>query len=63
MSHVANVASASSPGLLSRWITAARSPFVVLPPEERPAHSRYVPQHNDYLESAALKRDGTALRT
>jgi len=56
MSHIANVATASSPGLLSRWITAARSPFVVLPPEERPAHSRYVPRHNDYLESAALKR-------
>jgi hypothetical protein len=56
MSHVANVANASSPGLLSRWITAARSPFVVLPPEERSAHSRYVPRHNDYLESAALKR-------
>ena len=47
---------APRPSLLSRWITAARSPFVVLPPQERPAHSRYVPRHNDYLESAALKR-------
>jgi hypothetical protein len=56
MSHLANAANASSTSLLSRWITAARSPFVVLPPEERPAHSRYVPRHNDYLESAALKR-------
>ncbi|HTY27207.1 MAG TPA: hypothetical protein VMD51_03540 [Mycobacterium sp.] len=56
MSHIANLVHASSTGLVSRWITAARSPFVVRPPEERPAHSRYVPRHNDYLETAAMRR-------
>lgn len=56
MSHLTNTVNAPSPRLLSRWLTAARSLFAVRPPEERPAHSRYVPRHNDYLETAALKR-------
>lgn len=43
-------------GLWRRWTSAAQAAFAVRPVDERPAHSRYVPRHNDYLETAAMKR-------
>lgn len=50
------VAAPAHRGLWRRVTAAAQAAFAVRPVDERPAHSRYVPRHNDFLETAAMKR-------
>lgn len=50
------VTAPARPRLWSRWTAAARAAFSVRTVDERPAHSRYVPRHFDFLETAAMKR-------
>lgn len=50
------VTAPARPRLWSRWTSAARAAFTVHTVDERPAHSRYVPRHHDFLETAAMKR-------